>query len=71
MQDTVQVVRDLGFRFLWIDAICIVQDTEADWLQEASEMSHVHSKCCIDCYCGMSLKSPISALVTEREAFPC
>jgi hypothetical protein len=43
MQDAVQVTRSLGYRYLWIDALCIIQDSEIDWLQEAARMSKVFS----------------------------
>ncbi|KAF2108483.1 hypothetical protein BDV96DRAFT_260210 [Lophiotrema nucula] len=33
-QDAVYVTRRLGFSYLWIDALCIMQDSEDDWLQE-------------------------------------
>jgi hypothetical protein len=43
MQDAVRVTRSLGFRYLWIDALCIIQDSEEDWLREAAKMSEVFS----------------------------
>jgi hypothetical protein len=41
--------RNLGIRYLWIDAICIVQNDTDDWQKESSKMSHVyqHSHCTI------------------------
>ncbi|KAF1362028.1 HET-domain-containing protein, partial [Lizonia empirigonia] len=42
MRDALEVVRRLGFRFLWIDALCIIQDSDEDWLRESSKMSHVY-----------------------------
>jgi hypothetical protein len=41
IRDAISIVRFLGFRYLWIDALCIVQDSEEDWLNEASSMSAV------------------------------
>ena len=41
-QDAVLVVRKLGLRFLWIDALCIVQDDLADWAREAARMADVY-----------------------------
>jgi len=38
-RDAVVVVRRLGFRHLWIDALCIVQDSDDDWLH-ASVLMH-------------------------------
>lgn len=32
-EDTVRITRRLGFRYLWIDALCILQDLKADWLE--------------------------------------
>jgi hypothetical protein len=41
-QDAVTVTRDLGLRFLWIDALCIVQDDKSDWEQESGNMAAVY-----------------------------
>ena len=43
MKDAVRITRDLGYRYLWVDALCIVQDSEEDWLREARKMSDVFS----------------------------
>ena len=37
-QDAILVARRLGFRFLWIDSLCIIQDSRKDWAQEAASM---------------------------------
>ncbi|KAH7070765.1 heterokaryon incompatibility protein-domain-containing protein [Paraphoma chrysanthemicola] len=41
MRDAIAVTRSLGFRHIWIDALCIVQDSEEDWLREATQMCQV------------------------------
>ena len=41
VKDAISVVQSLGFSYLWIDALCILQDSDEDWLHEASEMSKV------------------------------
>jgi len=33
----------LGFRYLWIDAICILQDSVNDWEYHASRMARIYS----------------------------
>ncbi|KAF2121042.1 heterokaryon incompatibility protein-domain-containing protein [Lophiotrema nucula] len=43
LRDVVVVTRELGFRYIWVDALCIIQDSESDWLNEASKMSDVYS----------------------------
>lgn len=35
-QDAIVITRCLDFRFLWIDAICIIQDSVDDWAHESS-----------------------------------
>lgn len=37
-----EVVRRLGYECLWIDALCIVQDDEEDWKEEAPRMAVVY-----------------------------
>jgi hypothetical protein len=40
-QDVVTLVRRLGHRYLWIDALCIIQDSETDWLSESIKMGEI------------------------------
>lgn len=35
-QEAIFVARKLGISYLWIDALCIVQDSHQDWTQQAS-----------------------------------
>ncbi|KAH7121695.1 heterokaryon incompatibility protein-domain-containing protein [Dactylonectria macrodidyma] len=41
-QDVVKVSRRLGVRYLWIDSLCIIQDSAEDWEMEASSMAAVY-----------------------------
>ncbi|KPM45903.1 hypothetical protein AK830_g716 [Neonectria ditissima] len=44
-QDAVNVTRQLGIRYIWIDALCIVQpttDDETEWLEEGSRMGVIY-----------------------------
>jgi hypothetical protein len=43
MRDAIHIVRSLGYRYIWIDVLCIIQDSSDDWLSEASKMSSVFS----------------------------
>jgi len=38
----IQVVRALKIGYIWIDSLCIVQDSGADWRKESSRMSEVY-----------------------------
>lgn len=41
--DAIRVTRVLGFRFLWIDSLCIVQDSAADWNAQSLQMATIYS----------------------------
>lgn len=41
-QDLITLAKKLGVRYLWIDALCIVQDDNADWEGEAARMFLVY-----------------------------
>ncbi|KAJ0417805.1 HET domain protein [Aspergillus carlsbadensis] len=41
-QDAVVFTRKLGYRYLWIDSLCIVQDDNDDWLREAGRMASIY-----------------------------
>lgn len=42
LQDAIFVTRRLGLRYLWIDAICIIQDSFDDWARESAMMASVY-----------------------------
>lgn len=41
-QDAITITRRLGYRYLWIDSLCIVQDSADDWAYEAGQMHNVY-----------------------------
>lgn len=46
-RDAIQITKALGYQYLWIDSLCIMQDDDADWRTEAAEMRNIyrHSTC--------------------------
>lgn len=43
IQDAIDITRRLVCQYLWIDALCIIQDSKEDWSQESAKMSEVFS----------------------------
>lgn len=41
-QDSVTITRNLGLRYIWIDSLCIIQDSKSDWEQEAAQMADTY-----------------------------
>ncbi|PVH94524.1 HET-domain-containing protein, partial [Periconia macrospinosa] len=40
-QDAINICRELGVQYLWIDSLCIIQDNNEDWNCEASKMGSI------------------------------
>lgn len=43
IKDAISITRELGLRFLWIDSLCIVQDSNEDKTKELTIMHEVYS----------------------------
>ncbi|KPM39859.1 hypothetical protein AK830_g6698 [Neonectria ditissima] len=41
-RDAVSIARRLGLRYLWIDSLCIIQDSVKDWEIESSKMADIY-----------------------------
>jgi len=48
LRDAILITRELGFRYLWIDALCIVQDNHEDWLEQAADMANIYERCALN-----------------------
>lgn len=44
ISDAIKLCCKLGFEYLWVDSLCIVQDDGQDWLREASNMAGIYSR---------------------------
>ncbi|KAH7625330.1 hypothetical protein B0T09DRAFT_361305 [Sordaria sp. MPI-SDFR-AT-0083] len=40
--DAVWVTRELGIRYLWINSLCIIQDSPSDWDAESQQMGSIY-----------------------------
>ena len=74
-QDAVSVTIRLGVRYLWIDALCIVQNSKEDfdWKQEASIMGDVYANSYFTLAATVSIDSR-GGLLQQRSplaAWPC
>lgn len=64
-QDAVSFRRALGIHYLWIDALCIIQDSKDDWLIESAFMGKVYSCCFLNIAATASV-TPISGFFRTR-----
>ena len=55
-QDAIVTTKEFGIEFIWIDSLCIIQDSPSDWAYEAARMASVYSgaTCTIAAVWGMN-----------------
>ncbi|KAN0099845.1 Heterokaryon incompatibility protein (HET) domain containing protein [Hyaloscypha variabilis] len=53
-RDAVTITRQLGIKYLWIDALCIIQDSTSDWEIESKKMGDVYRNALITISAAMS-----------------
>jgi len=49
-EDAIEVTRQIGVRYLWIDSLCIIQDEATDFERECSQMGLTYARA----YCVLS-----------------
>lgn len=42
--DAISLARELEIQYLWIDALCIIQDCHEDWEKESAKMAGIYTK---------------------------
>lgn len=43
-RDAITTVHELGYRYIWIDSLCIVQDCAEDWQRESVQMCNIYAQ---------------------------
>ena len=41
-RDAISVAQQLGIRYLWIDSLCIIQDSRQDWVEQSAQMGMIY-----------------------------
>jgi hypothetical protein len=55
--DAISVARRLNVRYIWIDSLCIQQDSLDDWQKESIKMRHVYA----NAYCNIAAADALDA----------
>jgi hypothetical protein len=77
-RDAIAVTRGLGIRYLWIDSLCIIQDSSEDWEKECIKMPQIYQNSTVTiaepaasgCESGFLDRQPqpgFSDLLTDKE----
>ena len=64
-QDAIEITQALGISYIWIDALCIIQDDTEDWRRECAKMASIYE--------GSSLTLAAAGFLSETEGllFQC
>ncbi|KAK3398382.1 heterokaryon incompatibility protein-domain-containing protein [Sordaria brevicollis] len=71
-RDAMTITRRLGYRYLWIDSLCIIQDSREDWEREVPTMTNVYGR--TTCNIAMVGQAGHEGCFRQRNplvAFPC
>lgn len=71
--DAIVVCRYLDIRFLWIDSLCIVQDSKIDWQTQSERMGDIYSNAAltISAAAGEDSHAGLFANRDPRKTYPC
>ena len=64
-RDAVTITRKLGVSYLWIDSLCIIQDSHEDWIAEATKMGDIYRNSHLT-ISALSAKDCHQQLLSER-----
>jgi hypothetical protein len=66
-QHAILICRGLGVDYLWIDSVCIIQDSEQDWARQAARMGDVYSNSWITIAADAAANSDEGFLSNDRQ----
>lgn len=68
-QDAITITRKLGQRYLWLDSLCIIQDSTEDWSREAAMMGYIYENSLVT-VCASGAESSHIGCLAPREPGP-
>ncbi|KAJ2990541.1 hypothetical protein NUW58_g2897 [Xylaria curta] len=69
-RDAIEVTRALSIRYLWIDSLCIIQDSDHDWEVESRKMEDVYSLAYVT-IAASSAESSLKGFIHDRPTRAC
>ncbi len=72
-QHAIAITRKLGYQYLWIDSLCIIQDSEEDWKVESLDMKRVYQMSALTIGAARGADSHAGCFVKRQPLahFPC
>ncbi len=71
IQDALYIAHQLGFSFVWIDKLCIVQDDHQDWERESALMTTVYGNSSLNIAAAGAHDGSIGCFVEREKLWKC
>lgn len=66
-RNAIKICRELNLRYIWIDSLCIIQDSTEDWEEQAALMADIYKNAYATIATGSS-PGPTTSIFCERDA---
>jgi Heterokaryon incompatibility protein (HET) len=70
-QDAIEIALYLGFKYLWIDSLCIIQDSTSDWNYESSLMTSVYGRSTLNIAASGAVDGSTGCFIDCEESWRC
>ena len=70
-RQAVHISKRLGIQYLWIDSLCILQNSKDDWEREASKMGDVYKGSYLTIAARAASSAEVGCFIARREASTC
>lgn len=70
LQDAIRVTRALNLKYIWIDALCIIQDDDLDWAEQSAAMTDIYQGCALN-ICAAQSRDCNEGLLPKISSHSC
>ncbi|KAJ4249838.1 hypothetical protein NW762_012181 [Fusarium torreyae] len=70
-QEAIHIARTLGFKYIWIDSLCIIQDDAEDWKHESVRMGSVYGRSGLNIAATSASDGQVGCLFDREENWRC
>ncbi|KAI0138440.1 heterokaryon incompatibility protein-domain-containing protein, partial [Pestalotiopsis sp. NC0098] len=67
-KEAAQITQNLGFRFIWIDTLCIIQDNEEDWEEQSTLMASIYGNATLVLAASAAKSTEDGFLMTKNDS---
>ncbi|EWZ30820.1 hypothetical protein FOZG_15262 [Fusarium oxysporum Fo47] len=68
-QEAIQLSLRMGFKYIWIDSLCIIQDSMLDWVQEVKDVKRVYEHAILNLCSATASDSSGTSFVARHASF--